>query len=66
MPIFIMFLVVLVLLIAMRTLKNHYITKKLKDASQSNIADELKAYTHDISIAGQEDIDLFIESLNNK
>lgn len=38
MPIFIMFLVVLVLLIAMRTLKNHYITKKLKDASQSNIA----------------------------
>ncbi|HCX0628375.1 TPA: hypothetical protein PEV23_002418 [Staphylococcus aureus] len=28
--------------------------------------DELKAYTHDISIAGQEDIDLFIESLNNK
>lgn len=56
MPIFIMFLVVLVLLIAMRTLKNHYITKKLKDASQSNIA----------IVISKEDIDLFIESLNNK
>ncbi|HCW0036454.1 TPA: hypothetical protein OW056_002715 [Staphylococcus aureus] len=28
--------------------------------------DELKAYMHDISIAGKEDINLFIESLINK
>lgn len=38
MTIFIMFLVILVLLIVIRTLKKHYMTKKLKKDSQSNIA----------------------------
>lgn len=33
-----MFLVILVLLIVIRTLKKHYMTKKLKKDSQSNIA----------------------------
>lgn len=38
MTIFIMFLVILVLLIVIRALKKHYMTKKLKKDSQSNIA----------------------------